>query len=41
VDYDVREARRDEIVSIQQGISERFADTCVGKEVHTTFIVLR
>jgi len=33
VDYDVREARRDEIVSIQQGISERFADTCVGKEM--------
>eukprot|EP00959_Pyramimonas_sp_CCMP1952_P234043 4890858-Pyramimonas_sp.AAC.1 len=33
VDYEVREARRDEIISIQQGISERFAKRQVGAEV--------
>jgi len=33
VDYDVREARRDEIISIQQDIAEGFANSRVGTEV--------
>ena len=30
---DVRQARRDELISQQQGISQRFAESLVGKEV--------
>ncbi len=33
VDTEVRQARRDELISQQQGISQRFAESLVGREV--------
>lgn len=33
IEYDVRQARRDELISLQQGIGEEWARSMVGKEV--------
>lgn len=33
VDQDVREARRDELVSLQQRVGEEFAESLVGRQV--------